>query len=93
MYPREPQKDGAVKRFATILGVIAFTALIFPGESSAQGGAARKTRTLATFDIVNDIPGVTEGITTDGHGGLYVSLLFLDEIWQVNPPTGEKKDG
>ncbi len=31
-----------------------------------------------------------EGITTDCHGGLYVSLGFLGEVWRLNPVTGEK---
>jgi hypothetical protein len=34
---------------------------------------------------------VPEGITTDGKDGLYVSLFVLDQIWHVNPATGEKK--
>ena len=71
--------------------MLVLVALVFPCEGLAQGGPPRKTRTVVTFDIVNDVPGVPEGITTDGHGGLYVSLFLLDEIWQVNPTTGEKK--
>lgn len=81
-----------MKPLTKLVGVLVLTALIFPRESSAQGAAARKTRTIAAFDIVNDVAGVPEGITTDGHGGLYVSLFFLDEIWQINPTTGEKKN-
>jgi len=40
---------------------------------------------------VGDALGVPEGITTDGKDGLYVSLFILDQIWHVNPATGEKK--
>ncbi len=80
-----------MNRFATVLGVLVLATLLTPGEAPAQGAPAHRTRTVATFDIVNDVPGVPEGITTDGHGGLYVSLFLLDEIWQVNPATGEKK--
>ncbi|HJS88188.1 MAG TPA: SMP-30/gluconolactonase/LRE family protein [Acetobacteraceae bacterium] len=80
-----------MKRLTTILGVLALAALLTPRESPAQGAPTHRTRTVATFDIVNGVPGVPEGITTDGHGGLYVSLFPLDEIWQLNPVTGEKK--
>ena len=80
-----------MQRFATILGVLVLATLLTPREAPAQGAPAHRTRTVATFDIVNDVPGVPEGITTDGDGGLYVSLFLLDEIWQVNPATGEKK--
>lgn len=80
-----------MKRFATILGMLALAALLIPREAQAQGAPAHRTRTVATFGIVNDVPGVPEGITTDGHGGLYVSLFLLDEVWQLNPATGEKK--
>jgi sugar lactone lactonase YvrE len=78
-------------RFEMIVGALALAGLILPRESPAQSAPARKARTVATFDIVNDVPGVPEGITSDGHGGLYISLLLLDEVWQVNPATGEKK--
>jgi len=80
-----------MKRLTTILGVLVLAALLIPRESPAQGAPAHKTRTVATFDIVNGVPGVPEGITTDGHEGLYVSLFSLDEIWQLNPVTGAKK--
>ena len=80
-----------MKRFAMILGMLALAALLISQEASAQGTPAHRTRTVATFGIVNGVPGVPEGITTDGHGGLYVSLFLLDEVWQLNPATGEKK--
>jgi sugar lactone lactonase YvrE len=80
-----------MNRFATILGALVLIALIFPRESPAQGIPTHKTRTVVTFGIVNGVPGVPEGLTTDGDGGLYVSLFLLDEIWRVNPATGDKK--
>ena len=79
-----------MNRFATILSVLVLIALIFPCESTAQSASTHKTRTVVTFGIVNGVPGVPEGITTDGQGGLYVSLFLLDEIWRVNPANGEK---
>src|SRR3954449_12943386 len=80
-----------MKRLATMLGVFLLAALLIPRESPAQGAPASRTRTVTTFDVVNGVPGVPEGITTDGHGGLYVSLFSLDEIWQLDPATGTKK--
>jgi len=80
-----------MKRFAMILGVLVLAALLIPPESLAQGTPSHKTRTVATFPIVNGVPGVPEGITTDGHEGLYVGLFLLDEVWQLNPATGAKK--
>ena len=75
----------------SIVGVLILTVLAAPGESSAQSVAGRTARTVVTFDNVGDVPGVPEGITTDGKDGLYVSLFVLDQIWHVNPATGEKK--
>jgi sugar lactone lactonase YvrE len=80
-----------MKRFATILGMLVLAALPIPREASAQGAPAHKVRTVATFGIINGVAGVPEGITTDGDRGLYVSLFLLDEIWHLNPATGEKK--
>ncbi len=80
-----------MKRFAMILGAVVLAALLSSPELLAQGTPSHRTRTVATFPIVNGIPGVPEGITTDGHGGLYVGLFLLDEVWQLNPATGEKK--
>jgi len=80
-----------MKRFATILGSLVLATILMPCEPLAQGGQAHKTRTVATFGEVNGVPGVPEGITTDGQGGLYVSLFLLNEVWQLNPATGEKK--
>ena len=75
----------------SIVGVLILTVLAAPGESSAQSVAGRTARTVVTFDNVGDAPGVPEGITADGKDGLYVSLFVLDQIWHVNPATGEKK--
>ena len=75
----------------SIVGVLILTVLAASGESSAQSVAGRTARTVVTFDNVGDAPGVPEGITTDGKDGLYVSLFVLDQIWHVNPATGEKK--
>ena len=75
----------------SIVGVLILTVLAALGESSAQSVAGRTARTVVTFDNVGDAPGVPEGITTDGKDGLYVSLFVLDQIWHVNPATGEKK--
>ena len=75
----------------SIVGVLILTVLAAPGQSSAQSVAGRTARTVVTFENVGDAPGVPEGITTDGKDGLYVSLFVLDQIWHVNPATGEKK--
>ena len=80
-----------MKRLSAILAVLGLLALVVPHDGQGQAPPARRVRTVATFDIVNDVPGVPEGITTDGKGGLYVSLFLLDEIWNVNRTTGEKK--
>ena len=80
-----------MKWFSSLLGLVALVALVLPAPASAQSPAARRARTVTTFDNVNDVPGVPEGITTDGKGGLYVSLFFLDEVWHVDPATGAKK--
>src|SRR5207248_8554379 len=85
-------RSGAMMRLVfSIVGVLILTVLAAPGESSAQSVAGRTARTVVTFDNVGDAPGVPEGITTDGKDGLYVSLFVLDQIWHVNPATGEKK--
>jgi hypothetical protein len=76
---------------SSIIGALMLTVLAAAGESSAQSVAGRTARTVVTFDNVGDAPGVPEGITTDGKDGLYVSLFVLDQIWHVNPATGEKK--
>ena len=78
-------------RLASIVGVLILTVFAAPGELSAQSVAGRTARTVVTFDNLGDVPGVPEGITTDGKDGLYVSLFVLDQIWHVNPATGEKK--
>ncbi|MHB8573767.1 MAG: SMP-30/gluconolactonase/LRE family protein [Dehalococcoidia bacterium] len=44
--------------------------------------AARSVRTVVTF------PDVPEGITSDGYN-LYVSLFDRDEIWRLDPYTGD----
>ena len=41
-------------------------------------GRRSTARTVVTFDNVGDVPGVPEGINTDGKDGLYVSLFVLD---------------
>ena len=76
---------------SSVVGVLMLTGFVIPGESSAQSVEGRTARTVVTFDNVGDVPGVPEGITTDGKDGLYVSLFVLDQIWHVNPATGEKK--
>jgi sugar lactone lactonase YvrE len=80
-----------VKRSTTILGALVVTVLLMPCRSLAQNAPAHKVRTVATFGVVNGVPEVPEGITTDGQGGLYLSLFFQDEIWQLDPATGAKK--
>ncbi|MFN0091439.1 MAG: SMP-30/gluconolactonase/LRE family protein [Acidimicrobiales bacterium] len=45
---------------------------------------------MATFDNVGGVPGLPEGLTTDGAGGLYVSLFAQNEIWRVDPASGAK---
>jgi hypothetical protein len=60
-------------------------------DAAAQKVPGRTARTVVTFDNAGDAPGVPEGITTDGKAGLYVSLFVLDQIWHVDPATGEKK--
>jgi hypothetical protein len=79
-----------MKLMSSTLGVLLLALLVAPSGSPAQA-PARNARTVATFEIVNDVPGIPEGITTDGKGGLYVSLFLLDQIWHVTPATGEKK--
>lgn len=64
---------------------------MIPHAPLAQNTPAHKTRTVTTFGVVNGVPEVAQGITTDGPGGLYLSLFFQDEIWQLNPATGAKK--
>ena len=54
----------------SIVGVLILTVLAASGESSAQSVAGRTARTVVTFDNVGDLPGVPEGITTDGKDGL-----------------------
>ncbi|HME97814.1 MAG TPA: hypothetical protein VKN16_26725 [Methylomirabilota bacterium] len=76
---------------SSILGVLALALVLVPGKASAQAVPGRTARTVVTFDFAGDVPGVPEGITTDGKAGLYVSLFLLDQIWHVNPATGEKK--
>jgi sugar lactone lactonase YvrE len=76
---------------SSILAVLALVVLLAPGESGAQAVQGRTARTVVTFDFAGDVPGVPEGITTDGKGGLYVSLFILDQIWHVDPVTGAKK--
>jgi sugar lactone lactonase YvrE len=80
-----------MRRLSSILAILPLALLAVPLDAPAQAPPARKARTIATFDIVNDVPGVPEGITTDGNGGLYVTLFLLDEIWRVDPATGNKK--
>ena len=80
-----------MKRWTTTLGALVLAALLIPRETPAQGTPAHRTRTVATFGVANGVPAVPEGITTDGHGGLYVSLFSQDEIWQLDPVTGEKR--
>ena len=46
---------------------------------------------LQPSNVHKSITLFSEGITTDGKDGLYVSLFVLDQIWHVNPATGEKK--
>jgi sugar lactone lactonase YvrE len=76
---------------SSVVGVALLTVLAIPGESLAQKVDGRTVRTVATFDDVGGVPGVPEGITTDGKNGLYVSLFALDQIWHLDPATGEKK--
>jgi sugar lactone lactonase YvrE len=81
-------------RFASLVGALAVTAVVLvraEGGSQAQPSQPRSVRTVVTFDVVDGVPGVPEGITTDGAGGLYVSLFILDEVWHINPRTGETR--
>jgi sugar lactone lactonase YvrE len=81
-----------MKRSSSMIpAVLSLALLAAPHDALAQAPPARKARTIATFDIVNDVPGVPEGITTDGQNGLYVTLFLLDQVWHVDPATGEKK--
>jgi streptogramin lyase len=80
-----------MKRLSSALTLLVLALLVIPLGSQAQAPPTHKARTIATFETVNDVPGVPEGITTDGKSGLYVSLFLLDQIWHVNPATGEKK--
>jgi sugar lactone lactonase YvrE len=85
-----------MNKFASILGTVALATLIaLPAVVAGDAPRAdqipqRTARTIATFDTVNGTPGIPEGITTDGAHGLYVSLFALDEIWHVDPATGDK---
>jgi sugar lactone lactonase YvrE len=80
-----------MRRSSKILAVLSLALLATPVGGLAQTPPARKARTIASFDIVNDVPGVPEGITTDGKNGLYVTLFLLDQVWHVDPATGAKK--
>jgi sugar lactone lactonase YvrE len=85
------------RRFAHAAAAVAAIILISltlggdPAVSSQPAPAGRTVRTVATFDIVGGVPGVPEGITADEEGGFYVSLFLLDEVWHVNPATGETR--
>jgi sugar lactone lactonase YvrE len=85
------KKPSTTRRFFSVLGIVGLAVLFALSVLPAQAAGARTARTLVTFDIVNGVPGVPEGITTDGKGGLYVSLFILDEVWHVDPATGAKK--
>ncbi|PPQ37883.1 hypothetical protein CCS01_02975 [Rhodopila globiformis] len=80
-----------MKRIAAVLGSLVLATILIPREPLAQNEHGRKVRTVATFSDEHGVAGVPEGITTDGQGGLYVSLFLLNEVWQLNPSTGEKK--
>lgn len=80
-----------MKRLLTLLVLVTLAGAVFARQSQAQAPTARTARSVATFNLVGGVPGVPEGITTDGAGGLYVSLFILDEIWQVNPRTGDTR--
>lgn len=85
-----------MKKFGSILGTVALAILVaLPAVVAGNAPRAnpipqRTAKTVATFDIVNGTPGIPEGITTDGAHGLYVSLFALDEVWHVDPATGDK---
>lgn len=78
-----------MKRAISMLAVVAGILLLGSQTSVAQPPEERSVRTVATFDNVDGVPGVPEGITTDGAGGLYVTLFARDEVWHVDPATGE----
>src|SRR5262249_15118351 len=86
---RRREERSTMRIASSIVSMLVLTVLATTGESSAQSVAGRTARTVATFDNVGEAPGVPEGITTDGKDGLYVSLFVLDQIWHVNPATGE----
>ena len=76
----------------SIVGVLILTVLAASRELSAQSVAGRTARTVVTFDNVGDVPGVPEGITTDGKDGLYVSLFVLDQIGtSIRPPARRRR--
>jgi sugar lactone lactonase YvrE len=77
------------------IGVLAVIAMLISvlgqGSDAAEPPAGRQVRTVATFEDDGDVLGVPEGIAADGEGGLYVTLFARDEIWHLDPATGEKQ--
>ena len=85
-----------MKRFVSLFGAGALIAAglvtVALGQGSQAQSAGRTVRTVATFEDAGDVLGVPEGITTDGADGLYVSLFTRDEVWHVDPATGQKEE-
>jgi hypothetical protein len=80
-----------MKRIAAALGIVALGGLVPLHATGAAPPDGRTARTVVTFDDAGAVPGVAEGITTDGADGLYVSLFARDEVWHVDPATGAKE--
>ncbi|MPY96378.1 MAG: hypothetical protein GEV08_25935 [Acidimicrobiia bacterium] len=80
-----------MKRPISMLALVAGITLLGGQAVPAQEPGERSVRTVATFDNVEGVPGVPEGIVTDGAGGLYVTLFALDQVWHLDPATGEKE--